>query len=273
MAAEPSAFGAGDLREPHPYGLTESEKITLQNKEEIADLKANLFGLKSQIQVLSENIEGLRSIIEGLNHRVMELQRSPSQPQEENLSVQALQESLNKNVELQNQNFDQIRAVLKELSSIIDNINANYVTKEELAEALKNLSSSSKPQARLDDTKKNNAGLLKEAVSLFQQKEYDKSKPIFEDLLKKGYKAATSSYYLGEISYYQKEYNTAIDYFKKSATLYDKSDFMPTLLLHTAISFEELKDKENARAFYDSVIDSYPDSKAAKIAKEKRAKL
>lgn len=34
-AAEPSAFGAGDLSNENPYGLTSNEKVILDTKKEI----------------------------------------------------------------------------------------------------------------------------------------------------------------------------------------------------------------------------------------------
>lgn len=34
-AAEPSAFGAGNLDNPEPYGLTSNEKVILQNKNKL----------------------------------------------------------------------------------------------------------------------------------------------------------------------------------------------------------------------------------------------
>jgi len=35
FSAEESAFGAGDLENPTPYGLTSSEKVILKNKESL----------------------------------------------------------------------------------------------------------------------------------------------------------------------------------------------------------------------------------------------
>ncbi|NWF67125.1 MAG: tetratricopeptide repeat protein, partial [Campylobacterales bacterium] len=82
------------------------------------------------------------------------------------------------------------------------------------------------------------------------------------------YKPATANYYLGEIAYYQKKYDLAITHFKKSASLHDKASYMPTLLLHTAISFEKTKNNNSAKQFYDVIISNYPDSDAAKIARK-----
>jgi hypothetical protein len=35
LAAEPSAFGAGDLSNPKPYGLTSNEKVILETKDKL----------------------------------------------------------------------------------------------------------------------------------------------------------------------------------------------------------------------------------------------
>lgn len=73
--------------------------------------------------------------------------------------------------------------------------------------------------------------------------------------------------------YYRDKYEKAINYFKKSAVLYDKASWMPKLLLHSAISFEKVKDFDNATKFYGTLIDVYPSSEEAKIATKNISKL
>ena len=87
------------------------------------------------------------------------------------------------------------------------------------------------------------------------------------------YKPAEGNYYLAEMWYVRKKYDLAISHFKKSAILYDQAAYMPTLLLHSAISFEKIKDKENARSFYNTLIDLYPSASESKIAKKNLSKL
>ncbi|MEA3228888.1 MAG: hypothetical protein U9P38_07440, partial [Campylobacterota bacterium] len=41
-SAEPSAFGAGNLDNPNPYGLTDSEKVLLENKNNLIQNKNQL---------------------------------------------------------------------------------------------------------------------------------------------------------------------------------------------------------------------------------------
>ncbi len=105
---------------------------------------------------------------------------------------------------------------------------------------------------------------LDEAIALFKKDYFTKAIPMFEQLVASNYKPATSNFYLGEIWYYRKKYDDAISYFKTSAMLYDKASYMPKLLLHSAISFEKIKDFNNAATFYNSLIDIYPNSKESK---------
>jgi TolA-binding protein len=114
---------------------------------------------------------------------------------------------------------------------------------------------------------------MDEAISLFKKDYFTKAIPMFEELIALNFKPAANNYYLGEIWYYRDKYNDAISHFKTSAMLYDKADYMPKLLLHSAISFEKVKDFANAANFYSSLIDIYPDSKEAKTAVKNLSKI
>ncbi len=103
---------------------------------------------------------------------------------------------------------------------------------------------------------------------MYRKKYYTKSFPLFVELAEKSYKPATTNYYLGEISYYKKRYSDAIVYYKKSVGYYDKASYMPTLLLHTGISFEKLNDDENKEKFLNALLSSYPNSSEADIAQK-----
>ena len=274
---EPSAFGAGNLDSPEPYGLSEDERHILKNRRAIEALQKALLKQQQTVQQNRERIDGLQSIIEGWNSRIREFERSITQIDDLNRSVADLQAKTEILSKTQNENFEQIRTVLQELGTLIDSINEKYVDKErfnrlesaflEFKEAYESF------VKRADLSSKSNAEIFKEAKKLFRKKSYSKAKRYFSYLIKNHYKPATSNYYLGEISYLSGRYKDAIAYYKRSASLYDKSSFMPTLLLHTAISLQRIGDKEQAKQFYNSLISLYPKSKAAAVAKKNLSKL
>jgi len=122
-------------------------------------------------------------------------------------------------------------------------------------------------------TKMSDKQILQYAVKLYKKNYLTKSKPYFEKLFKKSYKVDIVSFYLGKINYYKKHYKDAISYFKKSMMANDEAHYIPELLFFSALSFEKVKDIENAKNFYMTLIDVYPDSSFVKKAQKNLAKL
>jgi TolA-binding protein len=287
-AAEPSAFGAGDLDSPNPYGLTDSEKHILKNKESLTDVKRNTRDTQTKVQSLRERMDGLQSIVEGMSETAYKNQNELNQLKEtmeydRTERAQSAQE-LETLVKANEQNIVQLKAVLEEFSGMLDTINSNYVTKSEyntlvaeVKKLLKTQTAAAKPAAfggsgsPLD--KMSNAEVAKEAEALYKKKYYTQAIDYYEHLIEKHYKPARAHYMIGDMWYKRKDYGQAIAYFKKSAKLYNKADYMPQLLLHTAISMQATKDSTNAKKFYRAVIDTYPASAEASTASARLAEL
>ncbi len=257
LLAEPSVYGFNNLSSGSTQGLTSAEKMIVKNKKTISSLNRKL-------TTQNERIDGLTSIIEGLSASIAELRES---------GINASS----------SQGGNDNTALLKELGTMIDKINDNYVSKSELKKALKgNYKPSSSTSGNSNEEKatpkellegKSTSKLYSEGVRLFVKKRYSEAKKRFAITDIKGHKPAASNYYLGEIAYYTKKYEDAIFHFKKSAGLYDRATYIDTLLLHTAVSLEKSGDKEQARAFYENIVANYDGKKSAKIAKEKLKKL
>jgi len=213
--------------------------------------------LQRMMMQQNERIDGLTSLIEGLSASLAELKMA----QERGGSS----------------GDEEIKKLIRDLGKMIDEINRKYVSHEELEKLLESRtpSSSSKEQTVHRKQNSNSLGkvsaskLYSEGVRLFVKKRYTEAQKRFLLTAQKGYKPAASNYYLGEIAYYTKNYEDAIFYYKKSAGLYDKAGYMDVLLLHTAIALDKTGKKEQARLFYENVIENYPNKKAASIAKER----
>jgi TolA-binding protein len=206
------------------------------------------------------------------------------------------------------ESINTLKAALAKISTLVNKINSDYVSSSELEknmqqfitreefEALKKTlgvkttqvtptktnqtkSAAVETKVAADEVIKENltaedkVKLLNDAKSDFDAKNYNSAIPKYEKLVEVNYKPAEGNFYLGEMWYIRKKYDLAISHFKKSAVLYDKAAYMPTLLLHSAISFENTKDKDNAKNFYSTLIDLYPSSNEATIAKKNLTKL
>ncbi len=287
FAQEPSAFGAGDLDSENPYGLTESEKKILQNTNSLKEVTQKSIALEIRMKDIEESLEGLKSVVDGESTKYRELSSELKNIQllfenqnilhedklsEINKTIAGMLNLYEENTKIYDKNFEELQSSIGLLKSEIGEYAKKYATKEELdllwGELKEIKGAINKVNASSGFEGQDNFALFEEAREQYQNKKYDDAKKRFEYTAENKYKPATSNYYLGEIAYYQKRYKDAVFHFKTSAALYDKSDYMSTLLYHTAKSFEALKDTVNAKLFYDTLAANYPDSKEAALLKK-----
>ena len=298
VAEEVSVYGDSSAS----YNLTSTEKHILKTQTSVSNLSSKLDEINSLVNSINSRLSGLESTYEGdsvrLNSKLNELQKN------------GVSSDLGSNNDstVNQSDLNALKAALTKLTTLVNKINSEYVSSTELEknmqqfvtreefEAVKKAmgvkTSSVSPtkttetkSASIDDnssstvsigevkTAEDKAKLMNEAKKDYDAKAYNTAIPKYEKLIEVNYKPAENNFYLGEMWYKRKKYDTAISHFKKSAMLNDKAAYMPTLLLHSAISFENVKDKENAKSFYVTLIELYPNSSEAKEAKTKLSKL
>jgi len=280
-AAEPSAFGAGNLNASEPYGLTPSEKIILQNKNKLHSVVVKSNNQANEVDSLRERLDGLQSIIENLSRKAhnnkINLKKIEDQNYENIHNSDEYSKRLSDAVELNSKNIEKSNKTLSEISLLLNNIEKDYISKKEfnelvndvnkfkelVAKELKHKSSSSSKNSSISSVE-----LYNKAKSYYDKKYYTKAIDRYETLIKRKYKPAYAHYMIGEMNFKRKNYANAITYFKKSSSLYSKASYMPNLMLHTAISMDRTGDKKHALAFYNAIISKYPDSKEANEAKK-----
>ena len=228
--------------------------------------------VESTLSGAQERIEGLQSIIDGINERITRLERRISELESQISGGENSQnslESLRKYAEetraLQDANNQKITKALKDLGALIDKSN----TSKEEPKPAKNTSEDANKQSSSDFTKQKIQDVAADAKKMFDSGKLDDAKARYEFLISKNHKPAAANFYLGEISYQQKSYNNAIKYYQQSIALYDKADYTPKLLYHTAISFDKINDKDSANRFYKALKLGYPDSKEAKASPDR----
>jgi TolA-binding protein len=282
LSAEPSAFGAGNLDSPHPYGLTSTEKVLLENKTNLQKVVVKSNHQDNKVDSIRERIDGLQTIIEGLSRKTHENDVALKELNKLNATKAAEATEYEQRLSLVGQTNSQsiikINSVIVELSALIDSINSAYITKDEFNDLVNNVNDfkvlvskelkmkSSSSENALDKMKKNE--IASDAKNLFDKKFYTKSIKYYNYLIEHRYKPAFAHYMIGEMNYRRNNYANAISYFKKSVSLYSKASYMPLLMLHTAISMEKTGDKTNAISFYKAVVAKYPDSQSSKEAKK-----
>lgn len=277
LSAEVSMFDAGNINRDTPYGLTENEKILLTNKQKVEKLNQNIGSVQSDIANAQENIEGLRTVLDGISannqkmySRISDLENRVN-ANELNLTseITELKKSLKKNQDIQEKNYKKITQAISELTSLIDSMN-NQDTKSTKTDLKNSDNANSSIADKLNFDDKKLSEVLEYADLAYKKKDYDNSKSAYLYLVSKNHKPAYSNFMLGEILYIQKVYKEAIPHYQKSVELYDKADYMPKLLYHTAISFDKIGDRNSANKFYHALKQAYPNSKEAKASPNRK---
>lgn len=279
-ASEPSAFGAGDLTSSNPYGLTQSEKVILQTKDTLKKVATYTKSQASQLDSLRERIDGMQSIVEDLSikshNNKVSLRKLKDESDANIENIHQFQTRLGENIEKNTQEIKKLHGMILELSKVVDKINTEHVSKDEFNALIRDVNNFKTLVAKEIKSKKksvksskvSSAKLYNQAKAYYNKKYYTKAIQNYKELIKRNYKPAYSHYMIGEMYFKRKNYADAISYFKKSASLYDKASYMPTLLLHSAIAMDKTGDKEHAKAFFNAIVAKYPNSKEAKKAKK-----
>ena len=297
VAEEVSVYGASN--QDSSYGLSATEKHILKNQSNISNLSSKLEEINSLVKSINGRLEGLESTYAGDSQKLNDLSLKLNQSSDLASNEQA--SNVNQS------DLNSLKAALTKLTTMVNKINAEYVSSTELEknmqqfitreefEAVKKAMGIKTPQGtakttveskeKLVDTTTSNISsvelktaddkikFMADAKKDYDAKIYNSAIPKFEKLIEINYKPAENNYYLGDMLFKRKKYDQAIVHFKKSAMLNDKASYMPTLLLNSAISFENTKDKENAKNFYSTLIELYPNSQEAKTAKTNLNKL
>ena len=273
---EPSAFGAGDLSSSNPYGLTSKEKVILDTKEKLHKVAVKSNNQANELDSLRERIDGLQSIIESLSRKAHNNKITLKKSSE---NRDDYEKRLSDAIEKNNHSIENIKVVMGEISSLIDTINTQYISKAEFNSLVRDVNNfkvlvskelknkgvkSSKSKSKF--TSMSSAEIYKKANAYFKKRYYTNAIENFEYLIKKNYRPAYAHYMIGEMNYRRKHYANAISYFKKSSSLYSKASYMPKLMLHTAISMKKSGDKAHADIFFNALVTNYSDSPEAKEA-------
>ncbi len=279
---EPSAFGAGNINNPKPYGLTNNEKALLQNRKNLRKVVVKSNNQANEVESLRERLDGIQSVVESLSRKAqknsMNLKKTNQANSEKLINSDEYEKRLSEVTQLNTLAIGQQKLIISEMNILLESINSSYIKKEEFNVLVndfnkfkelvaKELAEKAKPKVVSFKTKKS-SDIAKEAKQFFNKKYYSKSIDRYTYLIEKKYKPSYSHYMIGTMKYKRKNYSEAISYFKKSVSLYSKSKYMPTLMLYTANSMVKTGDKKNAKVFYAGIIKKYPSSKEAKEAQK-----
>jgi len=114
--------------------------------------------------------------------------------------------------------------------------------------------------------------LYKDAYETFQKGDLEGARRKFEAFLKQYPNTELSDnaqFWIGETYYLKKDFEKAILEYEKTIAKYPEGDKIPAAIFKQALSFLELGDKANAKNLLKRVVERYPQSDQAEMAKKK----
>lgn len=204
---EISVLGAGDIESSSPYGLTKAEKAILKNSKKIKTFSNKINSIELAQEEVIEKLEGISSVYESDSKSLYKTKKNitsitnnikankvniislTSMVKSNTKKLGLLEEKLDNFISLQQKNNILVEKSLEKVAQLINNINSNYVSKKEFDELVAFINKSKKTTRKTIinkvEVKRTNKESLSHAISLFKKNYLTKSKPFFENLVRK----------------------------------------------------------------------------------------
>jgi tol-pal system protein YbgF len=271
--------------------LSTFQKDQKGNEKDVATLRTDMNSDMKKLQAdLLLRIENLQSEVRALSTSVGEYKDFLKRPTKEidrmkediGLRTKVLEEK-GKTSEEKNRILEEQTKVLGEQTKVLgektkgieDRIKGLEEKMAELTSKLKEAEKTSPTKEPLSEVKGVSTGagdLYKDAYETFQKGNLEGARRKFEAFLKQYPNTELSDnaqFWIGETYYLKKDFEKAILEYEKSIAKYPEGDKVPAALFKQALAFLELKDKTNARNLLKRVIEKYPHTEQAEMAKKR----
>jgi tol-pal system protein YbgF len=231
-------------------------------KKAQADLLLRLENLQTEVRTLGTGIEEYK-----------ELSKKPSKEMDhlkENIALRtkALEDKENILAEKDRNLEERIKGMEERLKGLEGKIGQLVTKQSEIENSLRSKETSVEGKgvsARTGD-------LYKDAFATYQKGDFEGARRKFDAFLKQYPNTELSDnaqFWIGETYYGKKDYEKAILEYEKAIAKYPEGDKVPAALLKQALAFLELGDKTNGRNLLKRVIERYPQSEQADMAKKR----
>jgi tol-pal system protein YbgF len=241
-----------------------------------ADLFLRLEALQSDLRVLSTGVEEYKEFLkrpsreidrmkEDVSSRTRLLEERGKVYEEKNKALEDRTKILEEQIKAMEDRFKGLEDRLKGLDGKMNGLISKQ-TEAEKSTLTKEIPSEIKGvSARVGD-------LYRDAYETFQKGDLEGARRKFEAFLKQYPNTELSDnaqFWIGETYYLKKDFEKAVLEYEKAIVKYPEGDKIPAALFKQALAFLELGDKTNARSLLRRVIERYPHSDQAEMAKKK----
>lgn len=247
----------------------DSRKETSEIKAGLADIKEKMEGAvkEESFNAIRESGASLRSEVSGLSK---DLQTLTGRFDENKYFVNKTLKDTSAEIDLLHSQVNTLEMHVKELQTKLFPRPGIELKAEGKTEAKKETEEVKTPET------KDPAKIYKAAYNDFKDKKYKEAREKFEAFLKEFPKdklAGNAQFWIGETYYAEEDYAGAIVEYDALLKNYPDSEKSTAALLKQGYSFIEMGDKKPGKEILKQLIERYPKSKEAELAKKKLEKL
>ena len=235
-------------------------------KNDLSDLRAENQRLKTDLSLRLENIQ---SEMQSLSTDIDEYKELLKRPSKDMDRIKGDMEDRLKTLEERRRNQEE------KIRELEERLKAPEPKTPALAPKPLESEKSASTKEIPPEPKGSSAGigdLYKDAYETFYRGDLEGARRKFEAFLKQYPNTELSDnaqFWIGETYYLKKDYEKAILEYEKAIVKYPEGDKIPAAMFKQALSFLELNDKTNARNLLKRVIEKYPRSDQAEMAKKR----
>jgi tol-pal system protein YbgF len=251
-----------------------------KNQEEISALQTETKRLQTDLPLRLENLQSEMRILSTGVEEYKEFLKKPSREIDrvkEDIALRTkILEERGKTFDEKNRTLeDQTKALGEKIKGIEDRFKG---LEEKITGLASKLTEVEKPPptkeapAEVKGVSTNVGDLYKDAYETFQKGNVEGARRKFEAFLKQYPNTELSDnaqFWIGETYFLKKDFEKAILEYEKAIVKYPEGDKIPAALFKQALAFLELGDKTNARNLLKRVIERYPHSEQAEMAKKR----
>jgi tol-pal system protein YbgF len=235
-------------------------------KKDLSDLRAENQRLKSDLSLRLENIQSeMQSLTTDIEEYKEMLRRPSKETDRVREEMEARLRTLEERKKTQEEKIKELEERLKASEPKTPGPGSKPMESERLASTKETSSDLKVGSTGIGD-------LYRDAYETFHKGDLEGSRRKFEAFLKQYPNTDLSDnaqFWIGETYYLRKDYEKAIIEYEKAIVRYPEGDKIPAAIFKQALSFLELNDKTNARSLFKRVIEKYPRSDQAEMARKR----
>ncbi len=242
------------------------QKETNSNKDQISELKAENQRLKADLSLQLENLQSENRTLSTSIEEYKELLKRPSK------EMDRIREEMEGRLKILEERRRNQEEKLREIENRLKESNGKAAGSGSKPMDLEKSASAKEIPTELKGVSTGMGDLYKDAYETYHRGDLEGARRKFEAFLKQYPNTELSDnaqFWIGETYYLKKDYERAILEYEKAIVKYPEGDKIPAALFKQALAFLELGDKTNARNLLKRVIEKYPHSEQAELAKKK----